>query len=159
MKRITQSILLTVGVIVTACLLAAAAAGVHPGKRCYNEAGDEIPCGDSNYYQTQFAARATARKAGPTAQAVVASATVSPTVSPTPSPTVTPTGTEASTDTPIATSIATQEAASPAASAPQATSTRPPTSMVLVPVLLFGCAGILVVVIVVLAVRWIASRR
>jgi hypothetical protein len=30
--------------------------------------------------------------------------------------------------------------------------------MVLVPVFLFGCAGILVVAIIVLAVRWIAGR-
>ncbi len=155
MKRIRQSMLLSLGLILTACLLAGAAAGGHLEKKCYNDSGDEIPCGDSNYYETQVAARATARHSGPVVPAVAAS----PTPSPTPSPTGTPTSTAAPTQTAKPTLIQAQGAAPPAASAAQEASPRPSAIMVLILVLILGFAGVLVVILLFMLFRWLSGRR
>lgn len=154
MKRIRQSMLLSLGLILTACLLAGAAAGVHPEKKCYDAGGEEIPC-NSNYYQTQFAARATARQSGPTAPAVAAS----PTPSPTGTPTSTATPTQTPTQTPIPTLTQTQEAAPPATSAPQEASPQPSATTVLILVLMVGGAGALGVILLFMLFRWLSGRR
>ena len=150
MKRIRRSMLLSFGLILAACLVIAAAAGAQPAKKCYNDAGEEIPC-DSNYLQTREAERATARESGPVAPAVVASAT--------PSPTVTPTDTPAPSQTPLPTVIQAVEAAPPLATARPAPSDRPSATMVLIPVLMLGCAGVLAVILVFLVFRWLPGRR
>jgi len=151
MKSIRQSMLLSLGLILTACLLSAAAAGVHPEKKCYNADGDEIPCVDSNYLQTQVAERAAARDSGPVAPAVAAS--------PTASPTGTPTSTATPTETPMPTLMQAQEAAPPAAAAPQEAAPRPSATMVLIPVLMLGCAGVVVVILLFIVFRWLSGRR
>ena len=147
MKRNRHSMLLSLGLILTACLLAAAAAGVHPEKKCYNSAGEEIPC-DSNYLQTREAARATARNSGPS---IVAS--------PTPSPTGTPTSTATPSQTPMPTLMPEQGAAPPVAAAPQEATPPPSATMVLIPVLMVGCAGVLVLGLLFMVFRWLSGRR
>lgn len=147
MKRIRQSMLLSLGLILTAWLLAAAAAGVQPEKKCYNSLGEQIPC-DSNYLQTREAARATARNSGPS---IVASAT--------PSPTATPTSTATPSQTPVPTLTPEQGAAPAVAAAPQEATPPPSATMVLIPVVMAGCAGVLVLGLLFMAFRWLSSRR
>jgi hypothetical protein len=150
MKSIRRSILLSFGIILTACLVIAAAAGAQPAKKCYNDAGEEIPC-DSNYLQTREAERAAARDSGPAATAVVASATASPTS--------TPTSTATPSQTPMPTVIQAQAAAPPAATALPTPTPRPSATMVLIPVALLGCAGVLAVILVFLVFRRLPGRR
>jgi hypothetical protein len=150
MKRIRRSMLLSFGLILAACLVIAAAAGAQPAKKCYNDAGEEIPC-DSNYLQTREAERATARESGPDEPAVAASATASPTGS--------PTNTPAPSETPVPTAIQAVEAAPPLATAQPAPSDRPSATMVLIPVAMLGCAGVLVAILLFLAFRWLSGRR
>jgi hypothetical protein len=142
--------LLSLGLILMAGLLAAAAAGVHPGRKCYDAGGEEIPC-DSNYLQTQAAAKATARNSGPAVPAVAPSAT--------PSPTATPTSTAIPTQITVPTLIQTQEAAPPAAAAPQAAAPRASTSMLLIPLLMLGCGAVLAVIVLFVLYRWLSGRR
>lgn len=146
MKRIRQRVLLSLALMLTACVLAAAS-GVHPEKKCYNAAGDEIPC-DSNYLQTREAARATARDSGPSIPSI--------TPTPTASPTATQTSTATQTETPAATLTPMQEATTPRTSAPQGMP-RLSAAMVLIPLL--GCAGVLVVALLFMVYRWFSGRR
>jgi hypothetical protein len=150
MKRIRQSMILSLGLVLTACLLAAAAAPVRPEKKCYNADGEEIPC-DSNYLQTKEAAKATARNNYPSLP------TITPTFTPTPSPT--PTATETVTETPAPTAAQLPQAAPPAASAPQPASSQPSTIQLLIPVAMLGCAGLLAVFLVFMLFRWLLARR
>ncbi len=156
MKKMRQSMLLSLGLILAAGLLAAAATGVRPEKKCYNADGEEIPC-TSNYLQTQFAARATAKELGLTAPAVVASATASATASPSATPTDTATAT--ATETPVPTLSQATEPAPPVAPAPPAASSQPSALMVLVPVVMLGAAGLLVVIVLILLFRWLSGMR
>jgi hypothetical protein len=156
MKTVWRSTLLSMALILTACLLAGAAAGAPPQKRCFNADGEEIPCPNSNYLQTQYAQRQTARAIGPTAPLVVASVTPAPTAS----PTVTPTSTEAPTESPAPSLTQAQEAAPSVTSAPQAASPQAPTTLKLLPIFaMLGCAGLLAVVLIFLLFRWFSSRR
>jgi len=145
MKRIRQPVLLSLALMLTAYVLAAAS-GVHPEKKCYNAAGDEIPC-DSNYLQTREAARATARDSGP-----------SFTPPPSATTTATPTGTATLTETPAPTLTQTLEAATPTPSGPLATPL-PSATMVLIPLLMLGCAGVLVVALLFMLYRWYSGRH
>jgi hypothetical protein len=154
MKRIRQSVLLSLGLILMACLLVGAAAGGHPDKKCYNTSGDLIPCNDSNFSQTQFAAKATARKSGPTAPAVVATRTSSPTAS----PSATPTLTAAPAATPMPTLIQAQGAVPQAAAAAQQTSPRPSPIILVILVLMLGFAGVLIVFLLFMFFRWLSRR-
>ena len=163
MKRIRQSTLLALGLILTACLLAGATAGGHVEKKCYNSSGDEIPCPNSNYSETQFAARATARKSGPTVAPVAASWTPSPIPSTTPSPTPSPVGTSTSMVAPTQAAMPTlmqaQQAAPPPASAAQAASSRPSAIGLVFIVVVIGLAGLIVVILLFMIFRWLSSRR
>jgi hypothetical protein len=158
MKRIRGSVLLSLGFVLTACLLAGAAAGGHPQKKCYDTDGNEIPCPNSNFSETQFAARATARHSGPTAPAVAATPRPSLTVSPTSSPTVTPTGTTAPAETPVPILNQAQQPATPAASAPRETSPQSSSITLLVLVAVVGLAAVLVVLLLILLYRWLSGR-
>ncbi len=158
MKRSARSLLFSMAIILGACVLAAAAAGGRPQKKCYDSSGNEIPCPNSNYSETQFAARATARKAGPTAPAVAAtarpSATASPTVTATATPTVTPTAEAAAGPTLIYTQQATPAAGSGAAQT--STGGSPITLALLVAVI--GFAGLVVVILAVVLLRRFGGR-
>jgi hypothetical protein len=153
MKRFRQSLLLSLGIVLVACVLSAAAAGVHPAKKCYNSDGEEIPC-PSNYSQTQFAARATRRETGPTAPANAPARAASPT----PTPTLTPTNTAPPTEAPTQALIPVQTVPPPATPAPQVASS--PSGANFVPLaLLLGCMGLVVLVLLVLLWRWLSGRR
>ena len=80
MRNSRAFLLVLVTLAVTVGLLtAAAAAPVPPQKRCYNDSGEEIPCPNSNYQQTQFAERATSKVSGPTYTPVPPTLTYTPT--------------------------------------------------------------------------------
>ncbi|MFH1185741.1 MAG: hypothetical protein V1755_12005 [Chloroflexota bacterium] len=58
MKEFRSSVLVLVALAVAVGLLTAAtAAPAPPEKKCYNADGEEIPCPESNYLQTQKAIR------------------------------------------------------------------------------------------------------
>ncbi len=165
MKNIRRSILLSLGLILTACLVLGAAGARHPEKKCYDSAGDEIPCPNSNYSETQFAARATARHSGPTAQPGSGSSlqtlpTLTQTASPTPSPTATLTNTAPPpTEDLMPTLSQGQQAAPPVAPAAQQPTSQPSLVTLLVLLGVVGLAGVLVVLVLVLLFRWLSGRR
>ncbi len=161
MQTHRRSMLLSLGLILAACLLAGAAVGGPLEKKCYDSSGNEIPCPNSNFSETQFAARATARKAGPTSAPVVrtpqpVAASVTP--SPTASPTATATNTPVPSLTPIPTLSQAQATLAPAAPAAQQTSSGGSmvTLAVLVGVIALG--ALLIVLLGVLVYRWLSGR-
>jgi hypothetical protein len=136
-------------------LTVAAAAPVPPEKRCYNSAGEEIPCPNSNYLQTQYAARATSRVSGPTYTPVPPTWTPTPTTSPTATSTIAPAATQA----PTSGALPAQPAQPAGASAPLATAPRPSTIQILIPIIMLVLAGVIGLVVLVLIIRWLSSRR
>lgn len=136
-------------------LTAAAAAPVPPQKRCYNSSGEEIPCPNSNYLQTQYAERATSRVSGPSFTPAPPTWTPTPTASPTPTSTNTPTATQA----PASGAIPAQPAQPAGASAPLATAPRPSTLQILIPLFMLGFAGLVGLIVLILIIRWLSSRR
>lgn len=156
MKRSRAFLLVLIPLAVTVGLLtAAAAAPVPPQKRCYNESGEEIPCPNSNYQQTQFAERATSRVSGPTY--TPAPPTFTPTTAA--SPTATSTLAPAATQAPASGALPGQPAEPAGASAPLAPDPGPSTLQVLIPVLMLAFSGIIGLVLLVLTIRWLTTRR
>jgi len=152
MMKLRSSVLVLAALVVTVGLLTAAAtAPVPPEKKCFNADGEEIPCPNSNYYQTRDAARVTARDSGPAAPTY--------TLLPTASPSATPTITSTSTESPAPSATPVQLAPSATASSPLETLPRPSTLQVLVPLLMLGCAGLIGVILLVILIRWLSSRR
>ena len=124
MRNSRAFLLLLVTLAVTVGLLtAAAAAPVPPQKRCYNDSGEEIPCPNSNYQQTQFAERATSKVSGPTYTPVPPTLTSTPTPLPTATATIAP----AATLVPASGAVPGQPAEPAGASAPLAASPQPST--------------------------------
>ena len=152
MKDFRTSVLVLVALAVTVGLLTmAAAAPAPPEKKCYDADGEEIPCPGSNYLQTQKAIR----DAGPTSAPVLPTYTFSPTPSPTATPTITPIPTES----PTLGATPAPLAVPPAASSPLESSPWLSSFLVLVPLLLLGCAGLIGVILLVILVRWLSRRR
>jgi hypothetical protein len=156
MKNSRAFVLVLVTLAVTVGLLtAAAAAPVPPQKKCYDAGGEEIPCPESNYLQTQYAARATSRDSGPTYTPVPPTFTPTPTASPTATSTIA----SAVTGPASSGSLPGQPAQPAGASAPLGTAPRPSTLQILIPLLMLGFAGLLGVVLLVLIIRWFSARR
>ena len=156
MKDFRSSVLVLVALAVTVGLLTmAAAAPVPPEKKCYDAGGEEIPCPESNYLQTQKAIRDASRDSGPTYTPVPPTYTLSPTASPTATPTITAIPTESPTPGAAPEPLAVP----PAASSPPETSPWLSSILVLVPLLLLGCAGLIGVILLVILVRWLSRRR
>jgi hypothetical protein len=155
MRDIRSSVLVLASIAVTFGLLtAAAAAPAPPDRKCYNEAGEEIPCPESNYLQTQKAIRDASRDSGPTFTPVPPTFTLTPT----PEPTATPTTALVATET-VATAAALGQPAQPPAAAPPEPASQPSAFMMLVPLAMFGFAGLIGVILLVLLVRWLLSRN
>src|SRR5512143_1519287 len=114
MRQPSSSVLVLMALAVTVGLLTAAAVpSAPPERKCYNEAGEEIPCPESNYLQTQKAIRDASRDSGPTFTPVPPTFTLTPT----PQPSATPTTAPAPTET-IAAAAALEQPAQPPAAAP-----------------------------------------
>lgn len=154
MKSVRKSILLLPGLILLACLLSAAGAGLPPEKKCYNEAGDQIPCFDSNYGQTQAAGGPTSQDSAPLAPVIAASQTQAPTASATEAPT----STAAPTETPVATWTQAQQTATPVPTS-QEPPPGPSATQILIPIAMLGFAGLILLILVLLLFRWLARRR
>jgi len=154
MKHSRAFVLMLAALAVTVALLtAAAAAPVPPQKKCYNDSGEEIPCPNSNYQQTQFAERATSRVSGPTFTPAP------PTFTSTPLPTATSTTAPTATLEPASGADPGQPAQPAGASAPLPPDRGLSTLQVMIPVILLVFAGILGLVLLVLTIRWLTTRR
>jgi hypothetical protein len=152
MKEIRSSVLVLAAFAVTVGLLtAAAAAPVPPEKKCYNADHEEIPCPNSNYYQTRDAVR----HAEPTSARVLPANTMPPVAPPTAWPTIAATWTAS----PAPSATPAQLALPATASSPLETPSQPSALQVMIPLLMLGCAGLVGIIVLVILFRWLSSRR